>query len=110
LFVALVGVPGDGGTGTFLHGGAGDAAFKGVRVAASQFNLAALDLADLAQYGGLGCNVLFFSDRSVFQLDLKIEQLLLGRSIVRPLVSSRLERGTHDEIPAGEGREKQIVD
>jgi hypothetical protein len=49
FFVALVGVPGDGGARAFLDVGAGDAGFKLVRIASGKFDFAALDFPDFAE-------------------------------------------------------------
>ena len=77
FFVALVRVPGDGRAGAFLDGGAGDAAFKLVRIAAGKLDLAALHFADLTQDGRFGFKVLLFSDGAFFQFDLKVQELVL---------------------------------
>src|SRR6267142_5289631 len=60
LFVAFVRVPGDGRARAFLDGGAGDAGFKLVRIAAGKLNLAPLNFADLAQDKGFSLKVLLF--------------------------------------------------
>src|SRR5580765_3516903 len=106
LFVALVGVPGDGRARAFLDGGAGDAAHKLVRITAGQLNVAALDFANLAQDGGFGLQILVFSDGAFFQLDLKVKKLLFERGVVCPLLFSHLEQSAHNEVPSGEGRQQ----
>src|SRR6478672_1912182 len=105
FFAAFLRVPSDGRTRAFLDSGAGDAAFKLVRIASGKLDLAALHLADLAQDKGFSLKVLLFRDGAFFQLDLQVEKFFFERSIVCPLLFSHLEQGAHDEIPAGEGRE-----
>ena len=97
--------PGDGRARAFLNGGAGDAAFELVRIAAGKLDLAALHFADFTQDKGLSFQVLLFCDGAFFQFYLKVEKFFFERSVVCPLLFRHLEQGAHNEVPAGEGRE-----